>query len=450
MVPVCPLNDTDLPKLAGAMDLNLDLPPLDDDGLILPDAEAFPEMASQIPAETGFLRSSSAVPEEEESSESVEAPQRRRKPQQPKILPTDMAQELRNADLAQWNNDYITNMASAAHTKSQHRAPALAKKNATFWVFGTGIGGVGSSKLANPLGMYAGDQLMQALTGLEASTTGRKRSRSSEHDQHSESSEQRRVRMRESDGSQIGRGQEIILDEDDAMNMIGDEAIELGRHAPPTLEDHSTQNFPWNLSSRQTSITRGHHFSGSVGGFASSVGAAGSLDRRASRITSASPLVGRGLHRFSSLELPAHDDDDDEHFLGGEGVSSSHAAGDEFQLYGPTAGVTTQTPAESQWMKATLDHETGNFLEFVRAEVAARVPAMAVEEGDDGDDDELGAEERPRQNVLFEELLPPTQHTRIVAAQALHHVLALATRGLLEVEQETGFGAIRLGVVAGA
>ena len=439
------------------MDLNLDLPPLGDDELILPDAEAFPEMAPQVPAETGFLRSSSAIPEEEESPESAEAPQRRHKPHQPRILPTDMTQELRNADLAQWNDNYIANMARAAHGKSQHKAPALSKKNAAFWVFGAGIGGVGSgvgsSQMANPLDRFAGDQLLQALTGVVASTAGRKRSRTSEHDQDSDSSEQRRVRMRGSDGSQIGRGQEIILDEDDAVNTVGDEAIELGRHAPPTLEDHSTQNFPWNLSSRQTSIaSRQHPFSGSLGGgLASSVGGPpGSFDRRASRITSASPLLGRGLHRFSSLELPAHDDDDDdERFLGEEGLSSSRAAGDEFQLYGPAAGVSTQTAAESQWMKATLDHESGNFLEFVKAEIAARIPAVAAEEGDEGDDDELRAEGRARQEVLFEELLPPAQHTRIVAAQALHHVLALATRGFLEVEQEMGFGAIRMGIPLG-
>ncbi len=212
-------------KLAGAMNLDLDLPQLEDDGNLLPEAEAFPEMVPQVPAETGFLRSSSAVPEEEESSESAEAPQRR-KPRELRELTTDMMQELRNADLAQWNNNYVTNMTNAAHSKSQHKAPALSKKNAAFFVIGAGIGGVGygigSSKLTSPLDMFAGDQLMQALTGIEASTTGKKRPREGEGD-HESDREERRVRMRESDGDQVGRGQEIILDEDDAMDIPGSE-----------------------------------------------------------------------------------------------------------------------------------------------------------------------------------------------------------------------------------
>ena len=212
-------------KLAGAMDLDLDLPRLDDEAIILPEAKAFPEMVPQIPAGSSFLRSSSAVPEAGESSESAEAPHRR-KTREPKELTMDMTQELRNADLAQWNNNYIANMTSAARSKSQHRAPALSKKNATFWVFGSGIGGagsgIGSSKLASPLDMFAGDQLMQALTGKEMSTAGKKRPRTEEGDNESDS-EERRVRMRESDGEQVGRGQEIILDEDDAMGMMGSE-----------------------------------------------------------------------------------------------------------------------------------------------------------------------------------------------------------------------------------
>ncbi len=167
----------------------------------------------------------------------------------------------------------------------------------------------------------------------------------------------------------------------------------------------------------------------------------GSLDRRASRITSASPLVGRGVQRLSSLEFPPHDDDD---FLGGPAVSSSHAA-EDFQLYGPAAGVDTQTAAESQWMKATLDRESSNFLDFVKDRVAAKLPPLPEEE------DELSGDTRPWQSVFFEELLPPTQHTKIVAAQAFHHVLALATRGLVDVQQEQLlYGPIRLGIPAGS
>lgn len=201
--------------------------------------------------------------------------------------------------------------------------------------------------------------------------------------------------------------------------------------------------------SRQGSTARAHGFAGSVGGFPSSVGGPGSLpgtavmpgslDRRASRITSASPLTGRGLQRLGSLEFPQHDDDDD--FLGGRTISS---LADDFQLYGPAAGVSTQTAAESQWIQATLDRESSNFLDFVKDKVTAKLPILPEEE------DELSGGSRPRPVVFFEELLPPAQHTKIVAAQAFHHVLALATRGLINVQQEQViYGPIELGLATG-
>ena len=213
--------------------------------------------------------------------------------------------------------------------------------------------------------------------------------------------------------------------------------IEIGRHAVPALEDYSSQ-MPWNttasaLGSRAGSIARGAPLS-AVGGFpSSSVGQPGSLDRR--RLTSASPLVGRGHHRLSSLDLPIQEAEDDDLVGGGGGGGSSLGALDEFeyQLYGPAAGVSTQQAAESQWMRATLDAESNNFLEFVKSEISKRL--VVAEEGDEG----LAGRETGvgmGKEIFFEELLPPERHTRVVAAQALHHVLALATKGLVSVRQE--------------
>ena len=219
---------------------------------------------------------------------------------------------------------------------------------------------------------------------------------------------------------------------------------------------------PWNISaslrgSRAGSIARGGP--ASITGFPTSAGQpgslpsgviTGSLDRR-SRVTSASPLVGRGRERFSSIDLPiqeAHDElaGGDISFLGGGGGGGGSGAGDDFQLYGPAAAVTTQQAAESQWMRATLDQESNNFLEFVKTEILNRpLPAAAAE-----DEDELSGVPQPqRPTVQFEDLLPPEKHTKIVAAQALHHVLALATKGLLGVMQEEAYGGIELTVSAG-
>ena len=232
------------------------------------------------------------------------------------------------------------------------------------------------------------------------------------------------------------------------------QAIELGRDAVPLLEDYSSQ-MPWNISaskhgSRQSSLARGRGIVSSMGGFPTSVGGPSSLphvpeavipssfDRRASRITSASPLLGRGIQRSGSLELPTHDDGD--LFLGGRGLSDDQAL-DDFQLYGPAAAVDTQTAAQSQWVKNTLDQESTNFLDFVKAKIASR---LGISEDDDNDELDEGAESRT--SVGFEELLPLTDNSKIVAAQAFHHVLALATKGLIGVKQEVAYGMIRMEV----
>lgn len=135
--------------------------------------------------------------------------------------------ELHNADLAQWKTDYADNMAEAVETKKSHKASALAKKNAAFWVVGAGIGGVGiglgSSKLKSPLDMFAGDAMMEALTGIKTFAVGQKRGRD-EEDHRDSDSKARRVRIRDDDGGETGRGDGMILDDDGTMNFTADEA----------------------------------------------------------------------------------------------------------------------------------------------------------------------------------------------------------------------------------
>ena len=234
------LNIADLLQLGGAMDLgpDVDLPRYGDDYNVLPEAEPFPEMGPRAAPEPGPLKSSSSVVlEEEPSSESAEAPQRRRR-KAAKILPMDVTQGLRNADLAQWNNQYLENMVAAAQAKHQHKLPSLSKKNAAFWVIGSGIGGVGSglgtSKIPSPLNMFAGDRLMEALTGVEVVAAGRKRTRSGEED--GSDSEERRVKAREADYAQVGRGEGLALDDDGALPMFADDEVRLPL-PPPKLNN---------------------------------------------------------------------------------------------------------------------------------------------------------------------------------------------------------------------
>ncbi|KAL8732405.1 MAG: hypothetical protein Q9166_002803 [cf. Caloplaca sp. 2 TL-2023] len=437
-------------QLGDPMNLDLNFPRADDEDLMLPQAEGFPPIAFQAPAGTGYLRSST-VPQDESSSETTRARQRRKR-RGPKALPYDQTQELRNSDLTQWNTEYLANMEDTKKSKLHYKAITTAKHNAASFVYGAGIGGVGlglgASQMKGPLAeMFAGDALLEALTGVSASAAGKKRSRSGdEADDHE--AEERRVRMRKGE-EEVERAQGFQLDEDDTMNIPGSEAIELGRQEQPALED-STQ-FPWNRSvsardSRQGSIGRGQGFGSSFGGFATSggrpsslpvIGESGSMGRRASRITTASPLVGRGPERYSDLELPQFDENE---LLGGPSTS---VAGDDFQLYGPAAGVDTQTAAQSQWMRATLDTESNNFLEFVKTEISGKAAIVG------GEEDELSGAAAAPNSVTFEELLPPAQNTKIVAAQALLHVLALATKGMLKVHQKEDYGRIDLGMVVG-
>ena len=213
---------------------------------------------------------------------------------------------------------------------------------------------------------------------------------------------------------------------------------------------------PWNttasaLGSRAGSIARGQvgpigGGPSSIGGFASSAGGSdgqvpGSHDRR-SRLTSASPLLGRGRERFSSLDLPIPEAEDE---VGPGGASIDPL--DNFQLYDPVAGVSTQTALGSQWMRATLDAESNNFLEFVRSELANRPPVVRGAEGEGAEDEVAAGEEGVgAKKMLFEELLPPARHPKIVAAQALLHVLALATKALITVSQSVDYGPIKLGI----
>lgn len=202
------------------MDLDLDLPQIDDD-IVLPDAEAFPATATQAPAASDVLRSFSGVHQEQESSESAEAPLQRKR-RALKTLPVDDRQELHNTDLAQWKTDYLANMAEATEAKLSHKVPFHAKKNAAFWVIGAGIGGVGaglgSAKLQSPLDMFAGNAMMEALTGVRISTAGQKRGRDEEED-HNSDSEAQRVRIRDRDGDHIGRGDDMLLNDDGTIMM---------------------------------------------------------------------------------------------------------------------------------------------------------------------------------------------------------------------------------------
>ena len=196
------------------------IPVFGDEDIFLPSAEAFPEMVAAPPAGAGPLHSSPVPHIQESSSPTREAPLRRR-PRVPKLLPRDDFTELRNADLARWHDNYIENMTSEAQLKLQHRVAKISKSNARLFVLESGIGGAGSTisgiNLPGPLAIFSGGQLLEALTGMKGIVGGKKRPFEDDIDSDAEG---RRVRLRESIGEQVGRGNEFALNDDEAGALL--------------------------------------------------------------------------------------------------------------------------------------------------------------------------------------------------------------------------------------
>jgi hypothetical protein len=357
------------------------------------------------------------------SSETASAPLRRKHTAPPRVVPIDRHTVLGNRVLAQWSSGYVENMREAAVRKQAPRLAAIAKRNAEQWILGANsLLGQG---LRGPLDLFSGARLLEAFTGIDLLATGHKRAR----DEDSNSEAERRVRSRiEPSSDELGRGvgDDMILD-------YGDETIEQGREAPTPLDERQLSSLlPWNQSAASRRPSNIHQTSTSIaGGFGMQLN---SMGRRGSRLTSASPLIGRGAidGELDDLQLPGSD-------FGGGGVTGL-TGDEEFELFGPAAQVDTQTAAQSQWQRATLVGETANFLDFVRT---------AIEDLDDGRRKvaEETEEDMSLGTIEFEELLPRMSNSNVVAAQGFLHALALGTRHMLKLSQEEAFGSITMEII---
>ena len=215
--------------------------------------------------------------------------------------------------------------------------------------------------------------------------------------------------------------------DDRYMPVVDDYEIEQGREQPTPLEDgRQSSIFPWNQSTGSRRPT-GAYSQGATSGL-SAMPLGGVLSRRGSRLTSASPLVGRGIDiGDEELQLPG---------------SATALADEDFELFGPAAIIDTQTAAQSQWMRSVLDGESANFLGFVKAAILEQDELRgSMLHGDEEDETFEGS-------VSFEQLLPPQNNSCVVAAQALLHVLTLSTKNALQVEQDEAFGSIDLRMIA--
>jgi hypothetical protein len=210
------------------------------------------------------------------------------------------------------------------------------------------------------------------------------------------------------------------LEDEENPIQLGDDAtdaddskIEAAREAGKELTDVSSA-MPWNTTSfRGSSVGRAGSVLGAPPG--SATRAPGSARRSLAplRLLSTSPLVPGSAERHSIT-------------LGD----------DEFQLIGDdnfddSAGSAQGLQHSWQTADGSQPHDTEQlqFLAFVQAGIEKK-------QLDDGRPDV--------RDIGFEELLKPTANTRAVAAQALIHVLSLATWGSLIVEQADHFGRISM------
>ncbi|KAJ5305829.1 hypothetical protein N7508_004844 [Penicillium antarcticum] len=339
----------------------------------------------------------------------------------PKDITIDENTALRNATMAEWNNEYISNMARAMKQKLQNRQSTLAKKNAAFWVCGQGIGSVGVKLCMwnelHPLSLYSGERLFDAISGYPKHN-GHKRA-------HDEDAEQgRRVRSKENE-----QAKRLSRANIDRLNMD----VEMGRDAPSSLfDDHSSQ-MPWNITVSIQSSRNGYRY-GSVSELSSQArnGSVGPKPRRRNRLTSASPLAGHdyraGQERLSSTDILGDfgDDLDLTMYLEGELATDRETIG----------SITSRRNAASKRATLNLDRESLNFYDFIKSKLET-----SHEDEDEGSirgshgSTFSGTLSTKTGQTTFATLLPVSRTTRAVATQGLMNVLTLATKGVLDVHQ---------------
>ncbi|KAF5873258.1 putative rad21 rec8 n terminal domain-containing protein [Botrytis fragariae] len=408
----------------------------DDDRIVLPDAEPFEVfMSGALPAPLPG-RERSLSQSEDSSSESAAAPSRPRKPKTKKQLPIDQTQELKNSVLSIWQREYVDTQDSLRAAKLTAKGNTLAKQNALMFVIGNGLNGagigIGSTKLPGPLSMFSGNALLAKITGRVLSSS--KRQADFEGEDNIPNKRSRHVSDEEIPRDFRGDDEFAIQVDDEPFGTPVE--VEIGRDAAEGLAEYpSSAMMPWNLSASQRARS-------------SSLRPASSL-RLGSRGVSASPLVGRGnilpgggeLEKFSSQQdviMYGRSDDISTNMDGQSADGTNLGAFEradresirEFEMFGPAANVDTQTAGQSQWARDVMDTESENFFEFVRLSIAEKYD----------DDEDLFHEDGQLRDkkVGFEELFNPATNSEVVAAQAFLHILSLATKGKIWVDQDEG------------
>ncbi|KJZ74807.1 hypothetical protein HIM_05716 [Hirsutella minnesotensis 3608] len=382
----------------------------------LPDAEAFP-IATALEGEPGLLKGTSTTTETEQAS--AELRRGRRRKHQPMI---DLIHRVSREEFRGWTENYVQNM-NGSHQRLKATTPAQAKKNALALLYGNRIAGIGALSgnlgISHPLAEeFSGRALKAQLQGVHPSEIdcgfkdkrGRRRKSAEAFEQQDAAQDaQRNVRQRVDDDAELGRGADL----DDGDILFGNDSIpEMGMDAVAPMEDqHSSSMLPW---SRPPSVSRGQG-SAQKGG------------------PSPSPLHGRG----SAIRSIEHHSDPAEAPFG----AMDHVFRDSSIGMDSLVGE-LDLPAgdDAPSWGAGLDSASQAFMEYAAEQASAKGVARQGRGGS-------------RRWIDFEELASPEEHSKAVAAQAFLHVLSLATKNAVAVEQDGAannepFGALRIGVPA--
>lgn len=230
---------------------------------------------------------------------------------------------------------------------------------------------------------------------------------------------------------------------------------------------------PWNITASIQSSRHGSsaaNFFRSIGlsdSASTQLGGLGSRPR--SRLTSASPLAGRGF----PFDLDALTGDEGDYDVSGDFDLShylqSEADGDGNMMQDDNRDVDIDVDIDSRTrtrtrarardtgpprltqenvLQSSLDQESVNFLEFMYSRLnKQQQPEPEPQYGDDGDEDvamvntDTGfttppPRQRAKSMVTFSGLFEPEDTSRAVATHALMHILGLATKGFVEVQQD--------------
>ncbi|KHO00208.1 Rad21/Rec8 N terminal domain-containing protein [Metarhizium album ARSEF 1941] len=324
-----------------------------------------------------------------------------------------------------WTENYATNML-AARNRIKATTQAKAKQNALEILYLKGLGHVGNFQkvfgVDHPLALdFAGTTLKAHLLGLSVDDIedvnpkkGRRR-KSPEAFVHDDDDRNNTRNVRRRIEDELARGETPAFT--DGLDLAHDTAPELGLEAGAALEDrHSSSLMPW---SRQGSAAPG----------SASRTAPGSAQKFA---TAPSPLHGRAS-LVGSIDRRS---DPIEGSLGELAVFDSQLSSIERE----SGLLPLDFDAANDTLPSTqgLDTSSQRFLAYVANQILG-----------DGVPRARGAQEKHW--IDFDILANPDIHTKAIAAQAFVHVLSLATKNIIAVEQDgiedkVPFGALRVGL----